>query len=115
MASARSFARARMARGGLTASAIPHPTSPPISRRPRHGREGAAEAAAVPLAPRSLLVRGLDGRVSLTPQTAGWNYVSFSATWIPKGGRFVVEAEDSEVCVVVIAGRCSVRVGEVSW
>ena len=53
--------------------------------------------------------------MTLTPQTAEWQYVSFSATWIPKGGRFVVEAEDSEVCVVVIAGRCSVRVGDVSW
>src|SRR3989441_8592779 len=63
----------------------------------------------------SLLVRGLEGRVTLTPQTAEWQYVSFSATWIPKGGRFVVEAEDSEVCVVVIAGRCSVRVGDISW
>jgi 5-deoxy-glucuronate isomerase len=63
----------------------------------------------------SLLVRGLEGRVALTPQSAGWRFVSFSATWIPKGGRFVVEAEDTEVCVVIIAGRCSVRVGDVSW
>jgi 5-deoxy-glucuronate isomerase len=53
--------------------------------------------------------------VSVTPESAGWTYVSFSATRIPNGGRFLVSTEESEVCVVVLGGRCVVRAGEMSW
>ncbi len=63
----------------------------------------------------SLLVRGENRGVSVTPESAGWRYVSFNALRIPNGGRFLLETEGSEACIVVIAGRCAVRVGEVGW
>jgi 5-deoxy-glucuronate isomerase len=63
----------------------------------------------------SLHVRGDTGRVSVTPESAGWRYVTFRAVRVGKGGRFVAETEESEVCVVLLGGRCSVRVGEVTW
>ncbi len=58
---------------------------------------------------------GQDGVVSATPESAGWRHVSFNALRIPSGGRFELETEGSEACVVVIAGRCAVRIGEVGW
>jgi 5-deoxy-glucuronate isomerase len=63
----------------------------------------------------ALLVRGENGRVSATPESAGWRYVSFNALRIPSGGRFLLETEGSEACIVVIGGRCAVRVGDVGW
>ena len=63
----------------------------------------------------SLLVRGENRGVSVTPQSAGWRYVSFNALRIPNGTRFLLETEGSEACIVVIGGRCAVRVGEVGW
>jgi 5-deoxy-glucuronate isomerase len=63
----------------------------------------------------SLLVRGKNGGVSVTPQSAGWRYVSFNALRIPKSERFELETEGSEACIVVLSGRCAVRVGEISW
>jgi len=63
----------------------------------------------------SLLVRGQAGAVSVTPESAGWRYVSFNALRIPSGGRFLLETEGSEACIVVIAGRCAIGVGEVGW
>ncbi|MGH2473440.1 MAG: 5-deoxy-glucuronate isomerase [Candidatus Limnocylindria bacterium] len=63
----------------------------------------------------SLLVRGENGGVSVSPESAGWRYVSFNALSIRQGGRFLLETEGSEACIVVIAGRCAVRVGEFGW
>jgi 5-deoxy-glucuronate isomerase len=63
----------------------------------------------------SLLVRGENGGVSVTPESAGWRYVSFNALRIPNGGRFLLDTEGSEACIVVISGRCAVGVGEVGW
>src|SRR5207245_93558 len=67
----------------------------------------------LPVSP--LLVRGQNGVVSVTPEAAGWRYVSFNALRIPSGGRFLLETEGSEACIVVLSGRCAVRVGEVGW
>jgi len=63
----------------------------------------------------SLLVRGENGAVSVTAESAGRRYVSFNALRIPKGRQFLLETEGSEACIVVIAGRCAVRVGDVGW
>ena len=60
-------------------------------------------------------MRGEDGGVSVTPETAGWRYVGFNALRVPQGSRFLLDTEGSEACIVVIAGRCAVRVGEVGW
>jgi 5-deoxy-glucuronate isomerase len=63
----------------------------------------------------SLLVRGDAGRVSVTPETAGWRYVSFNAVRLAAGARFVLETDGSEACLVVIRGRCAVRCGNEVW
>jgi len=63
----------------------------------------------------SLLVRAEDRRVAITPATAGWKYVSFSATRVAKGARFVVSTEESEACLVILSGRCSMRIGIINW
>jgi 5-deoxy-glucuronate isomerase len=62
-----------------------------------------------------LLVRGQNGAISVTPESAGWRHVSFNALRIPGGGRFELETGGSEACIVVIGGRCAVRVGDVGW
>ena len=41
----------------------------------------------------SLLVRGENGGVSVTAESAGWRYVSFNALRIPNGGRFLLDTE----------------------
>jgi 5-deoxy-glucuronate isomerase len=63
---------------------------------------------------RSLLVRARDGAVSVTPESAGWRYVTFSVVRVARGGRHVVSTQRSETCVVMLAGRCSVR-GDASF
>ncbi|OLD11762.1 MAG: 5-deoxy-glucuronate isomerase [Chloroflexi bacterium 13_1_40CM_3_70_6] len=63
----------------------------------------------------SLLVRGAGGRVLVTPESAGWAFVGFATHRLAAGGRYLLATEEREVCVVVIAGRCAVRVGDVSW
>src|SRR6185503_16527058 len=83
------------------------------SRCAQGPRKGEAKAAALPVS--SLLVRGQNGAVSANPESAGWRYVSFNALRIPAGGQFILETEGSEACIVVLSGRCAVRVGEVGW
>src|SRR5438093_8366967 len=85
------------------------------TRRLSRNSGGTCELAARAFAMSSLLVRGQKGGVSVTPASAGWRYVSFNALRIPNGGRFELETEGSEACIVVIAGRCAVRIGEVGW
>ena len=63
----------------------------------------------------SLLVRGENGAVGVTPESAGWRYVSFNALRIPSGGRFELDTDGSEACIVVIGGRCAVRIGDIGW
>jgi len=56
----------------------------------------------------SLLVRPDDGRLEVTPESAGWTYVGFEAVRLD--GSITRETGDRELCVVVIEGR--VDVGE---
>ena len=63
----------------------------------------------------SLLVRGESRRVAITPASAGWRYVSFSTAHVSRGARYVVASEEQEICLVVLSGRCSVRVGLLNW
>ena len=60
-------------------------------------------------------MRGETAGVSVTPESAGWKYVSFNSLRIPKGTRFLLETEASEACIVVLSGRCAVGVGEIGW
>jgi 5-deoxy-glucuronate isomerase len=62
----------------------------------------------------SLLVRGLDGRVEVTPESAGWEYVGFEALPLRRGEEARRPLAGRECCVVVLAGDVEVQgVGQV--
>jgi len=66
----------------------------------------------------TLLVKGeKEGRdiVQVTPQSAGWNYVGFSAHRLIRGQRMVFNSEAREICLVVLRGSVSVRAGDAFW
>jgi 5-deoxy-glucuronate isomerase len=60
----------------------------------------------------SLLVRSRDGRVEVTPESAGWEYVGFEALPLRRGEEAKRSLEGRECCVVALAGRLAVRIGE---
>ena len=60
----------------------------------------------------SLLVKAArDHRdlVSVTPASAGWSYVGFSAHRLAAGERLSVQRPGREACVVVLSGRVDVE------
>jgi 5-deoxy-glucuronate isomerase len=69
----------------------------------------------------TLLVRGLaqpseDGQlVSVTPESAGWQYVGFEVYRLTRGGRVRRETAGREVCVVLLSGRADVSAGGSEW
>ena len=66
----------------------------------------------------SLLVKGQrEGPriVTVTPQTAGWKYVGFSAYRLPKATFVNFSHPGVEQCIVVLAGTVSVRAGRQFW
>ena len=66
----------------------------------------------------SLLVKARrDGRdiVEVTPRSAGWRYVGFSAHRLAGGEAMTIDRPDSEVCVVVLAGTVSLRQRDAQW
>jgi 5-deoxy-glucuronate isomerase len=63
----------------------------------------------------SLLVKARrEGRdvVEVTPRSARWRYVGFSAHRLAKGEAMPVERAGSEACIVVLAGSASVRAAD---
>lgn len=65
-----------------------------------------------------LLVKGHPERaevVAVTPQSAGWRYVGFAAHRLARGATLAFDSGDREVCIVVLCGIVSVRVGALAW
>lgn len=63
----------------------------------------------------SLLVKARrEGRdiVRVTPQSAGWRYVGFSAHRLAKGESMTIDRPGVELCVVVLGGSVTVRGSE---
>jgi len=63
----------------------------------------------------SLLVKARpEGReiVRVTPQSAGWRYVGFTAYRLQPGESQSLDLRGREVCVVLLSGRADVAVGE---
>ncbi|HLO04111.1 MAG TPA: 5-deoxy-glucuronate isomerase [Symbiobacteriaceae bacterium] len=55
--------------------------------------------------------RQADGRlVQITPESAGWAYISFAAYRLGAGERLCQQTEDRETALIVLGGRCSVVV-----
>ena len=53
--------------------------------------------------------------VQVTPESAGWRYVGFEALRLAPGAAFSAATGGRELCLVVVAGRVSVRSGELAW
>ncbi|HEY8655689.1 MAG TPA: 5-deoxy-glucuronate isomerase, partial [Candidatus Limnocylindria bacterium] len=72
-----------------------------------------------PAAPRpakpELLIRPTKGVLDVSPARAGWEFVGFSALRLAAGKRHRNEHADRESCIVVLGGRCDIRVGDTEW
>jgi 5-deoxy-glucuronate isomerase len=53
--------------------------------------------------------------VSVTPQSAGWHYVSFSAYRLAPGESLTLSDDVNEVCAVVLTGMVSAQTGALRW
>ena len=66
----------------------------------------------------SLLVKAhREGRdiVEVTPRSAGWRYVGFSAHRLARGESMTIDRQGSELCIVVLGGTVTVRQGGVHF
>ena len=66
----------------------------------------------------NLLVKGRrNGKeiVTVTPRSAGWQYVGFAAYRLAEGESFAQEADQFERCIVVLSGTVSVRSAATTW
>jgi 5-deoxy-glucuronate isomerase len=57
----------------------------------------------------SLLVPGREGRVEVTPESAGWEHVGFEALALGPGEEVRRPLDGREACVVALAGRVAVE------
>jgi 5-deoxy-glucuronate isomerase len=53
--------------------------------------------------------------VSVTPASAGWRYVSFSAYQLASGGTVALSDNSNELCVVVLSGIVSAQTADYDW
>jgi 5-deoxy-glucuronate isomerase len=53
--------------------------------------------------------------VTVTPQSAGWRYVGFSAHRLTPGERFTIAVDERERCIVVLAGVVTVETKDAAW
>jgi 5-deoxy-glucuronate isomerase len=51
----------------------------------------------------------------VTPASAGWRYVGFSAHRLARGEALRFDSGSRELCIVVLCGTVSVRAGDVAW
>lgn len=56
------------------------------------------------------------GRIQhITPESAGWRYVGFSAYQLKRGQSLTLASGDKELCLVLVAGLASVRTRQVEF
>jgi 5-deoxy-glucuronate isomerase len=53
--------------------------------------------------------------VRVTPNSAGWRYVGFSAHRFERKEALTLESQERELCVVVLSGVVTVRCGKDTW
>ncbi len=66
----------------------------------------------------SLLVKAQHGSreiVRVTPESAGWRFVGFSAYRLRGGESVNLELSGREICIVVLAGRAHIDAGGKTW
>ena len=52
---------------------------------------------------------------SVTPQSAGWRYVSFSAHQLAPGAALTLSDDANEICAVILSGKVSAKAGDLEW
>jgi 5-deoxy-glucuronate isomerase len=50
--------------------------------------------------------------ITITPETAGWKYVGFEVFTLTAGQTLKKETKDTEVCIVILAGKANVNTTE---
>ena len=53
--------------------------------------------------------------VSVTPQSAGWRYVSFSAHQLAPGDSLTLSDDANELCAVILSGMVSAKTSGLEW
>jgi 5-deoxy-glucuronate isomerase len=53
--------------------------------------------------------------VSVTPESAGWKYVSFSAYLLRPGESLVLYSDNKELCAAILTGSVSARIDGLAW
>jgi len=53
--------------------------------------------------------------VSVTPESAGWRYVSFSAHQLASGKSLTFSEDANELCAVILSGTVSAKAGDLEW
>ena len=53
--------------------------------------------------------------VSVTPQSAGWRYVSFSAHQLAPGESVTLSDDANELCAVILSGIASAKTDDLEW
>ncbi len=57
-----------------------------------------------------------DGNVlSITPQSAGWEYIGFDVYSLKKGQKLKKNTENQEICIVILTGKSNVSTKEEKW
>ncbi|MFC7680139.1 5-deoxy-glucuronate isomerase [Paenibacillus sp. GCM10028914] len=53
--------------------------------------------------------------ITVTPATAGWEYVGFQVVKLEVGQKFSRSTLDQEVCLVLISGKASIKTEQAEW
>ena len=64
-----------------------------------------------------LLVKAAKGEElhNITPQSAGWSYVGFSAQLMKQGSSLSGDGDETEYCFVLLSGSCSFSAGDIDF
>lgn len=53
--------------------------------------------------------------IRVTPETAGWEHLSFAARRMHPGGQWSWDTGENEIAIVMLGGKCSVRSNRGEW
>ena len=57
----------------------------------------------------------VNGRVAVTKQSAGWQYLSFAVQTLKSGGVYAGDSGDCELAIVPLSGQGLIAVGDQSF
>lgn len=53
--------------------------------------------------------------LSITPERAGWEYISLDVRALDQGQRVSIDTGEREVCIIPLGGQCSVQLADDIW